>query len=191
MTLIYGIGSNDADYVVNPTVNGKRIPCPFYKVWFNMLVRCYSEKSLIRCPSYKGCEVDKRWHSFMSFKEWMVEQDWVGNQLDKDLLASENKIYSPETCVFVSRQVNVFMTDHKRGRGDLPLGVCFEPDTGKFKAQCHNLGKGQTYLGLYDTPVLAYNAYRKCKFEYALDLANVQSDKRISNALIKRYSYNE
>lgn len=190
MTLIYGVGNNDADYVTNPTIDGKRHPCPFYRTWFNMFVRCYSEKSLVRHPSYNGCEVDERWHSFLAFKEWMVTQGWHGKQLDKDLLVSENKIYSPETCIFVSRQVNVFMTDHKRGRGDLPLGVCLENDTGKFKAQCHNLGKGQTYLGLYDTPALAHNAYRKCKFEYALTLASVQSDERISNALIKRYNYN-
>lgn len=191
--LVYGVGINNAPYVVQPVVNGKRKVCPFYRCWFSMFVRCYSEKAIARNPTYDGCSVDPRWHHFMDFREWMISQDWENNQLDKDLIHLGNKVYSPETCVFVSRQVNVFMTERGNARGDFPIGVCFEPTTGKYKAQCHKLGKGQMYLGIYETPDDAHIIYMKYKSTLAIELASIQSDTRVSDALIRRYvnNYND
>ena len=63
--LVYGVGINDADYVVKKFetigyVNGKIKRklvwiCPYYSAWTSMLVRCYSTKYQDRCPTYKGC----------------------------------------------------------------------------------------------------------------------------------------
>jgi len=53
--LSFGVGVNDADYIVCNKTDGKRMTCPFYKRWNHMLERCYSEKFLERNPSYKGC----------------------------------------------------------------------------------------------------------------------------------------
>ena len=53
----------------------------------------------------------------------MVEQDWEGLQLDKDLLVNGSKVYSRETCVFVSNQVNIFLTERGNDRGEWPIGV--------------------------------------------------------------------
>ena len=41
--LTYGFGVNDAPYQVKPIVNGKRLVCPYYRKWHNMLRRCYSK----------------------------------------------------------------------------------------------------------------------------------------------------
>ena len=49
--LVYGVGINDADYVVQPTENGKTKMCIYYQTWKNMLRRCYSERE----PTYIGC----------------------------------------------------------------------------------------------------------------------------------------
>lgn len=115
--LVHGVGVNDANYpVVNYSstnkITGKptQTICIFYNTWKAMLERCYSESLKRRRPSYIGCTVCEEWLLFSNFKVWMETQDWKGNQLDKDLLIEHNKVYSPETCLFLSREVNSFLT---------------------------------------------------------------------------------
>ena len=55
------------------------------------------------------------------FKDWMENQDWEGNQLDKDLLFEGNKVYGPKTCVFVTRMVNNFTLDSGAARENYRL----------------------------------------------------------------------
>src|SRR5690554_5417998 len=38
-----------------------------YNVWVDMLRRCYSNKHLEKCPTYKGCSVCEEWHNFQNF----------------------------------------------------------------------------------------------------------------------------
>ena len=107
--LQYGVGINDADYVVSWRIDGQRFCCPFYDRWHGMLRRCYSAAWQSRHPAYIGCSVDKRWHSFVAFREWALSQpQWEGLHLDKDLLVPGNKVYSPETCLFIPQSVNKF-----------------------------------------------------------------------------------
>lgn len=51
-SMICGVGINDADYPVNPRINGteERIECPFYNRWRYMLTRCYSYWGLTKPP---------------------------------------------------------------------------------------------------------------------------------------------
>lgn len=49
--LVYGVGVNDADYVVSPIISGKRHICPFSIKWKDMLARCYSEKTIKANPT--------------------------------------------------------------------------------------------------------------------------------------------
>ena len=39
----------------------------------------------------------------------MEQQDYIGKVLDKDLKVTGNKIYSPETCLFISPKVNGYL----------------------------------------------------------------------------------
>ena len=76
--LVYGVGINDADYVVQKKetvgyVNGVRKQkivweCPYYRVWKGMLKRCYSPELQERQPTYKGCSVSKEWLTFSNFR---------------------------------------------------------------------------------------------------------------------------
>ena len=50
----------------------------------------------------------------------MEQQDYDGKHLDKDLLVCNNKVYSPETCVFVPREINQFLTKSNNSRGKYP-----------------------------------------------------------------------
>jgi hypothetical protein len=179
---VFGIGVNDATYAVtrHEKVNGKdRIvwQCPYYRVWYNMLNRCYSESYLKKYPTYRGCSVCPEWIYFMTFKAWMMTQDFEGKQLDKDILFEGNKIYNPETCRFVDKDLNNFLTDSGAARGEWPIGVNWHKVTGKFVAQCRNpfINK-QEHLGLFNCPNEAHNAWRQRKHELALALADLQTD---------------
>lgn len=192
--LVCGIGVNDADYPVYvcSVIAGKQKnlwTCPFYKVWASMLDRCYSTKSQASKPTYIGCSVAPEWHSFSTFRAWMLVQDWEGKQLDKDMLAPGNKLYGADTCVFVSGQLNKFMTDSGATRGDRPTGVTWRKGSGKFQARCRNpLTKKVEHLGLFDCPNAAHEAWRSRKHELACIYAEMQTDPRISAALRTRYA---
>lgn len=188
---VHGWGINDADYNVNRCeyIDGKRKivwQCPFYVRWYNMVKRCYSEVFLRRWPNYEGCSICEDWRYFSNFKAWMETQDWEGNELDKDLLFYGNKIYSPETCVFVSSQVNTFCLDRAGGRGIYPIGVDF--NKGKFRSRVKVVGnKESIILGYYDTPQEAHKMWLAEKLKQAYILASLQEDPRVAKALVDRY----
>ncbi len=196
---VYGVGINDADYVVrkNETigyVNGKQKQkksweCPYYKAWGSMLRRCYSVKFQERQPTYIGCTVSEEWITFSNFKSWMEKQDFEGMELDKDLLFEGNKVYSAETCVFVSPLVNTFANEGGSARGECLIGVNWHKTAEKFRANCNNpFTKKLEYLGLFTCEVKAHNAWLKRKLELARLLAAEQSDPRVAKALILKYT---
>jgi hypothetical protein len=192
--LIYGIGINDADY----TVYKRDIPgdktttlrvCPFYQRWCGMLRRCYSSKFLLDYPTYVGCLVIQEWLLFSNFKAWMVSQPWEGKELDKDILVPGNKVYGPDTCVFIDARINTFI-GNKRGseeNGSL-IGVSFDSNSGKYKAECRDVVMNKSkHLGLYNDPKEGHKAWLKFKLEQARILAKEQTDERVAKALIDRY----
>ena len=197
--LTCGVGINDADYVVQKWetlgyVNGKRKnklvwDCPFYRVWKSMLKRCYSTKYHERQPTYKGCSVSDEWLRFSNFRGWMECQDFKDKQLDKDLLIEGNKVYSPETCVFVSGMVNHFAIGRGNDRGEWPIGVDWHKGTSKFRSMCRNpFTNKKEHLGLFTCEQEAHKAWLKRKLELAYELAAIQTDPRVAEALINRYS---
>jgi len=197
--LVCGVGVNDADYAVVKWetvgyVDGKRKQkqvwrCPYYRTWADMLTRCYCKKFQERHPTYAGCTVSDDWHTFSNFKAWMETQDWQGRHLDKDLLSEGNKIYSADTCVFVTQMVNKFTIDSGAARGEWLIGVYWDQARGKFKSYCRNpFTRKSEYLGLFDCEQEAHKAWRKRKLELAKELAAIQTDERVAEALISRYS---
>lgn len=197
--LVYGVGVNDANYVVvkmeeAPMVEGKRKrkllwTCPFYSTWMNMLKRCFSDKEKEKYPTYKDVTCCKDWLVFSNFKQWMETQDWQGKQLDKDIIFTNSKVYSPETCAFVSGVTNSFVTASDATRGNFPLGVSWHKVAKKFIAQCCNpFTKKNEYLGRFNCPKEAHEAWRKRKHELAHLIAELETDSRVKEALKKRYS---
>lgn len=184
--MVCGVGINDANYAVAPRINGKAVLCPSYKAWASMLSRCYSEKYLRKNNTYTGVTVCKEWHSFMSFREWWLENHVDGWQLDKDIL-SDNREYSPENCLYVPGWINSFLVDCGASRGDYPIGVHFVNDMGRFRAECCNAITGRSeHLGYFSSDVEANEAWRKRKLEIAFmrktDMDMV--DERIYNRII-------
>jgi hypothetical protein len=198
MKKVYNVGINDADYAIDKRetvgyINGKRKQklvwsCPYYQAWKNMLARCYSDLLHQKCPTYNHVVCCEEWHLFSNFKRWMEQQDWKGKQLDKDLLVKGNNLYSPETCIFVSRVVNTFMTDSGTIRGEYLIGVNLHKRNGKFQSRCNNPFSGKKeHLGLFYTEEEAHDAWRRRKHELACQLAELQTDERVANALRVRY----
>ena len=126
---------------------------PLYKLWHNMLSRCYG----VRTPSnlaYSGCEVVTEWYSFMAFRDWALKQDWEGNQLDKDLIVPGNKVYGPEACCFVPRVVNMI--------GPSLTGTGYIHRTYK-KVNPYEAGFRGKFLGAFATPEEASHAWKVAK----------------------------
>lgn len=180
---IYGVGINDADYQTQPIINDKTERCPFYLVWRCMLSRCYSESYQNKFPTYKGCTVVKGWFIFSSFKNWMQKQEWKGMALDKDILLSENKVYGPNSCIFVTPEINGLLNKVERSRGECPIGVA-KTKTSRYQASCCVRSVKKT-IGTFDTPEEAGNAYLKFKSSHVHEAALQQTDPRLKAALIR------
>lgn len=183
--LVQGFGVNDADYVIeNRLSNGKRLRCPFYRTWNRMLERAYSPKYHAIKPTYIGVTVCEEWRSFMAFRAWMMDQDWEGKHLDKDILVPGNKVYSPETCVFVTPQINNLLTDSAAIRGDWPIGASWDKVNNKFFAQIRENGKNR-YLGYFHSPHEAHLAWREEKVRLVRKAAEECDDPRIAAGLLR------
>lgn len=108
---IYGVG-----YIGNARPNDNR---QVHTLWRNMLSRCYN----VNCKDYAnyggaGITVCKRWHCFENFLNDYSKIDGFDEilfknkklHLDKDIkqenIPSNKKVYSMQTCTFVSSTEN-------------------------------------------------------------------------------------
>ena len=193
--IYYGIGYiGEGKYKVSE--NGKLTKC--YKVWRNMLERCYDKKYHEKRPTYINCEVDDKWLCFQNFAKWYYDNYYeIENEtmcLDKDILHKGNKIYSPNTCVFVPEKINLLFTKRDKTRGNYPIGVCCYKRDKKFMAYCniYDCKENKTkkiYLGYYDNPQKAFEVYKKFKEKHIKEVAEYYKDqipKKLYDAL---YNY--
>jgi hypothetical protein len=103
--IVAGRGINDADYVVQKSVDSKSWQCPYYTAWCRMLRTLEP--------------VDHKWLKFSGFKKWMVKQKWEGMLLDR-WLYGDGELFSPETCCFIDR----YSSNLAKGlRSSKPVGI--------------------------------------------------------------------
>lgn len=163
--LIQGVGINDIDYTASISIDvegtKKKVwRCPIVVMWRSMINRCYSINHQKTHPTYIGCSVCEEWLTFSNFKKWVDIHYREGWHLDKDLLVKGNKVYSPDTCCIVPRDVNQIVV-HKM-KGELPLGVAYEADRGKYRAMCKVGGK-RIVAGRADDALSAHFLWVKAK----------------------------
>ena len=184
----YGVVSNpfhktvfDIGYIGNTKVgDGNGNHKKSYKYWFSMMDRCYNEKYLKERQSYINCTVCEEWHCYANFEKWYdgnyYEIEDKRMCLDKDILVKGNKIYSPETCCFVPNEINVLFTKNNKNRGNYPIGVYYKKKLRKYVSQCgEKIGKEKKtpiYLGAFNTPEEAFQAYKKHKEQYIKKVAD-------------------
>ena len=160
----FGVGEYRA------SINYKQTP--EYRIWANVLKRCYDEKNQERCPTYKGVTVCQEWHSFQNFAKWYNDNlpkiYGVKFHLDKDLLqqAVKNKIYSPDTCVFLPQEINKFLNNKQSSNTSGYIGVHRYKTHKKWIAQIMVFGEDKgRHLGRFLTLEQASQAYQKARAE--------------------------
>lgn len=182
--LIYGVGDMGSGKYVS-SIDNKRTP--EYEKWFGMMRRCYSEKAHQRKQSYRLSKVTQEWHCFQSFAEWLTDQKFYnhGYDLDKDLLSIDSKIYSPDTCVLIPRDINKIIAIGSPARS-LPRGVHICKKKGVFIAQIKIENKTKC-LGNFTCADTAHIAYKEAKENYVKEIAEIWRDKiddRVYQALM-------
>ena len=113
---IYGVGClglKPDGSKVTTKVDGKHTR--EYKLWSNMMRRCYDVAYTTEHPTYKGVNVCSRWLTYANFLEDLPQIEgydfWFNNPnkrvaLDKDFKGDNSKVYSLETCCFTSIVAN-------------------------------------------------------------------------------------
>lgn len=171
-----------------------KIHTKVYSKWCQMLQRCYNEEHAgYETYGARGVVVCDEWHCFQNYAAWHSENYIDGYELDKDLLSPETRVYSPETCCFVPREINrVIVGKVSRKAGlmeNLPTGVVLSPSG--YKAKIGNsLTKTVERSEFFDNPEDAFLAYKKRKLEVVKELAELYYgqgliSKRVRNALLE------
>lgn len=177
---VKGVALNDVD---------RSTILPAYTAWLNMLRRCYDRSHYEKFPTYAGCSVCDEWLRFSNFQAWYNEHYRDGYELDKDIICKGNKVYGPEFCDFVPKKINYLLCKSKGKRGEFPIGVTYKKDKGQFKAYML-VNRKQVYLGYFNNPDEAFDAYKKAKEEHIKEVAkesfeNGEISERIFNALMQ------
>ena len=170
---VYGVGClGVGEYLASH----KRKHTKTYKVWHSMMARCYSNSGLASRSTYMDCSVYEGWHCFQNFAKWYEDNYYEieGEQmhLDKDILVKGNKVYSPDTCVFVPETINGLFVKSNAIRGALPIGVSYHKKDRMYYSRCNNQLLGKTItVGTFTTPEGAFEAYKEYKEKYIKEVA--------------------
>ena len=153
---------------------------PGYNSWHGMLDRCYGTDSHKLKRTYTECNVCKEWLNLYNFNEWYVNNYYSipgeKMELDKDILVRGNKIYSPETCVFVPKRINLLILKSERKRGEFPIGVYYDRGKKKYVASLSYEGKSLK-IKRCDLPIEAFFWYKWYKEAYIKQVADEYKDK--------------
>lgn len=109
--------------------------------------------------------------------------------LDKDILIKGNKVYSPETCIFVPHEINSLFLKNDNKRGNLPLGVSLHKSSGLYGARSKVYGKGYVSAGYYKTIEEVFVAYKQQKESNIKEVADLYKDKIPQKLYEAMYSY--
>lgn len=139
--------------------NGKQTKV--YTTWHSMIVRSYSKKTHKRLNTYKNCSVVDEWLYFQTFAEWFYKNYLDGYELDKDILIKGNKVYGPDTCCFVPKQINYLFVKSNKIRGKYPIGVHYCKYRNKYfgRVSIDGFTKGKRF----DTIEESFNWYKERK----------------------------
>lgn len=164
-----------------------------YKVWSGILKRCCNENSPHLAelyPSYDGCTVCDEWLCYENFEKWYNENyyevDDETMHVDKDILVKGNRVYGPDTCIFVPQRINALFRSKRRDKkSSYPIGVSY--DHGYFVATARKDGvKTVTYHKTVDD---AFYSYKTMKEDIIKQVADEYKDKIPQKLYNAMYAY--
>lgn len=152
-----------------------------YHYWYDMFKRCFDKKYKEKHNTYKNKVICEEWHDFQNFAKWYYENYYEVEdermELDKDILYRDNKIYSPNTCIFVPKRINTLFIKCDSVRGKYPIGVTYNKNF--YIARCSTLKNGKidrVMIGRYNNPLDAFYAYKSFKEKYIKEIADNYRD---------------
>ena len=179
---VYGVGIND--YIGTTKNNGVEIK--EYRVWKDMLKRCYSELYKNKNKSYVDTKCCEEWLTFSNFIkdcETMKNAFCFGFDLDKDLMG-DGLTYNKDTVCFLPSEINTTLGAMKGVRGN-NLGIRFQ--YGKYYVRFNQKNK-EVNLGRYENLKDAINvskAYRESYIKILAEKWKDQLDIHAYEALMK------
>ena len=157
-----------------------------YPIWGGIIRRCYDDKAQEKTPTYIDCSVDERWHNYQNFAKWYEENYVEGFHLDKDILIKGNKIYSPETCCFVPREINHWFREPRRVKSKDLTGIDILKNN-KFQARfCTSIGRISKNFNTFEE---AFSYYKTKKEHKLKELADTWKDKITKQVYQALYTY--
>ena len=175
---VYGVGYFGVGEHRAKNIKGKVEKC--YDCWKGMLRRSYSEEYLIKQPTYRDTTVCEEWLNFQNFAEWYEKNypkiEGIKFELDKDLLQQgiENKVYSPDTCVFLPKSVNIYLSKLKTINTSGYTGVSWQERNKKYVSRIRRFMETKpTHLGIFQ------------KIEDAIKIR--RSNELIENEKVRQY----
>lgn len=179
---VYGIGYLGVGKYLTKE-NGRSTQA--YSAWHDMIGRCYDGTRSDKYDAYyEICTVCQEWLCFNTFAEWFENNKYECEgrlHLDKDILYSGNKVYSPQTCLLVPQRINMIFTNKGNRRG-LPNGIT-KVEEGY--AARYNLVE----LGIYDSIEEAYGIYAVAKEEHIKQVADEYKEIIPNNVYDALYKY--
>lgn len=156
-----------------------------YYHWRDMIRRVYG--NIERSKFYEDCSVCQEWFNFQNFALWFDDNYYTVEdqrmELDKDILKKGNKIYSPETCVFVPKNINLIFVKSNSNRGNLPIGIT-KSSKNTFRVRC-----GSKYIGNFYSIEDAFFSYKQEKEKQIKELADKYKEYIPSKLYEVMYNY--
>lgn len=177
--LIYGYGIDDVEYSKEKRLWRKDKTskllwiCPIYSHWKLMLRRVFRDEC------YEDCFIDKNWLKFSLYRSWYIEncpdllKEWV---IDKDLLSEKLSRYTPDTCVFMDRDMNTRIISKRQKESELPVGVYY--DAVRDNYQGYSTSGGKRKIKRFKTAREAHRFWQEGKMS---SLSELISTGRVDN----------
>ena len=160
---LFGFGVNDSVGIIKGSEPKE------YRLWRDMVARCYSIKKIFRNKSYENCTISSDFARYSDFASWCQDQVGFGMDnyhLDKDILSTCGKIYSKDTCCFIPRELNsLYISIQHWKQGEIKHSFC----KGVYVCRITMFGKS-FYLGSFKTVGEADLAYSLAKMGYIKDV---------------------
>ena len=146
-------------------------------IWRFILLRSINEnKPYSNIKGYEDVLLDERWLEYQSFAKWYNEESKNLNpnfqyNIDKDFLqiGLHPKIYTPQYCILIPKELNLAIHNIYLHYGNLPVGVReFKNRNGELYYRAFYSGfENKKYIDYkFRTPEQAFEAFREYKLRY-------------------------